>query len=401
MNVLVTCERRLKQTPDGIVWTTSTDDVIFWSRYLVAFDNVIVLSRVDTVGVAHPEWKEVSGSHIHVIALPAFIGPYQYLKNLRLIKRVCRDALRMSEAVILRTPGNIPFALWPLLQRQRRPYGVEVTGDPDEAFAYGSIEHPLRPFLRQIFTESLRRHCRCSAAAAYVTEHTLQRKYPPSPASFTTNYSSIDLPEEAFSDRVREYRGVEESVILASVGSMEQSYKGFDVLIEAAHLCGNNGLRARLVIVGGGRFIDHLRRQADSSGVDAHFTGEVAGAGKVREIVRDAHLFILASKTEGLPRVLIEAMAMGLPCIGSKIGGIPELLTPEDIVAPGDAPGLSAKIREVCGDPGRMTAMAQRNLLKAREYHAGALAQRRQQMYQKIRFATEAYLRDQGNIAKG
>jgi glycosyltransferase involved in cell wall biosynthesis len=348
------------------------------------------------VEVAQPEWREVTGSHIHVVPLPPFVGPYRYIKEFHLVRQICRDALRMAEAVILRTPGNVALTLWSLLKLEGRPYGVEVTGDPYECFAPGSVDHILRPFFTQIFSAALRKQCRGATAASYVTDHTLQGRYPPSPTAFTTNYSSIDLPDEAFYEAPRIYRSSRESVTVASVGSMEQSHKGFDVLIEAIRLCGTNGLRVRLVLVGGGRFFDSLQREADSSGVDALFIGEVAGPQKAREILSGADLFVLPSKTEGLPRVMIEAMAMGLPCIGTKVGGTPELLAPEDIVAPGDALGLAAKIQQVCADPGRMTAMAQRNLHKAREYHVSALNQKRQQMYLRVRSATEAYFREQG-----
>jgi glycosyltransferase involved in cell wall biosynthesis len=94
---------------------------------------------------------------------------------------------------------------------------------------------------------------------------------------------------------------------------------------------------------------------------------------------------------------MIEAMARALPCIGSSVGGIPELLPPEDIVPPGDVPALASKITEVLQQPERMQQMSARNLIKAGEYKDEVLNDRRREFYQFLRNRTEAWL--QGNDA--
>jgi glycosyltransferase involved in cell wall biosynthesis len=92
------------------------------------------------------------------------------------------------------------------------------------------------------------------------------------------------------------------------------------------------------------------------------FLGELPGSAAVRQEFLKADLFILPSASEGLPRVVIEAMAVGLPCIATTVGGTPELLPPEDMVLPGDVDALTAKIQEITGNPERMRAMSARNL---------------------------------------
>jgi glycosyltransferase involved in cell wall biosynthesis len=111
----------------------------------------------------------------------------------------------------------------------------------------------------------------------------------------------------------------------------------------------------------------------------------------VRAALDHADLFVLPSRTEGLPRAMIEAMARALPCIGSTVGGIPELLPPEDLVPPGDAAALARKIREVVCDPDRMARMSARNLEQARQYREDALSGRRIAFYQRVREVTEAW----------
>lgn len=87
-------------------------------------------------------------------------------------------------------------------------------------------------------------------------------------------------------------------------------------------------------------------------------------------------------------------IARSLPCIGSTVGGIPELLPAEDIVPPGDATALAHKIREVVTNPERMARMSARNLEKAKEYRDEVLRERRNQLYRFVREQTEVWLRE-------
>ncbi|MGL5060277.1 MAG: glycosyltransferase, partial [Microcoleus sp.] len=92
-------------------------------------------------------------------------------------------------------------------------------------------------------------------------------------------------------------------------------------------------------------------------------------------------------------RAMVEAMARGLPCIGSTVGGIPELLSPEDLVPPGNAAALASKIYEIASDRERMTRMSARNLNKAKEYKDEAIRERRIAFYRYLKEETEAWLK--------
>jgi glycosyltransferase involved in cell wall biosynthesis len=141
------------------------------------------------------------------------------------------------------------------------------------------------------------------------------------------------------------------------------------------------------VFIGDGKHRTELEARAKAAGLAKHvrFLGELPAGKHVRAQLDQADLFVLPSRTEGLPRALIEAMARGLPCIGSEVGGIPELLPSEDMVPPGDMSALARKIREVATRPERMTRMSARNLEKAREkYREEILRERRVSFYEHV-----------------
>jgi glycosyltransferase involved in cell wall biosynthesis len=324
--------------------------------------------------------------------LPDYTGPRQYAWHASVVAAIARKAVSNGSAILLRPDETARWVLWHM-RKSGRPYAVEVVGDPYDVFGPNSVRHPLRPVFRWLFTRALKRQCANACAAAYVTEHALQRRYPPAPHAFTTHYSSIELPESAFVSAPRARRQNARARIIF-VGTLAQLYKAPDVLIDAFATCQTH-LDAELVIVGSGRYQHELegRAKAHKVGDCVHFCGQLTDPVDVRSELDRADLFVLPSRQEGLPRAMIEAMARGLPCIGSTVGGIPELLDAEHMVPPGDALALARKIHDVLGDPLRMARMSARNLRKAREYRHDVLSERRRVFYEYIKSATAAWLK--------
>lgn len=396
MKVLVTCERRYKRLPDGSIWTTSIDGYEFWQRYLAVFEAVTVLGRVEDVTSLQTSWKPTTGPGVGFVGVPFFAGPLGYLRRYRIVRQACGGAVSHPDTIILRTPGIIALIVEDLIRKSGRPFGVEVVGDPFDVFARGSIDHPLRPILRWFFSRSLRRQCRNAAVASYVTEGALQQRYPPGSDTISTHYSSISLLDEAFAFSSRTPGSFSSPLTLVSVGSLEQRYKGFDDLIRAVGYCRDQGAELRLVLVGGGRYLSSLRRLAGEIGVRVEFTGELPGPEAVRHVLRNGDLFVSPSRTEGLPRVMIEAMATALPCIGTSVGGTGELLNVAYLVEPRDPKGMAAKISGCVRDPQCLSQMSRENLERAFSYRESVLQGRRIEIYRRLREITEGYLRASG-----
>jgi glycosyltransferase involved in cell wall biosynthesis len=178
------------------------------------------------------------------------------------------------------------------------------------------------------------------------------------------------------------------------VGTLSELYKAPDVLIQAFAACRRHGLNAELKLLGGGRQTPLLQKLASELLVadHVHFLGSLPGGDAVREQLDGADLFVLPSRQEGLPRAMIEAMARALPCIGSTVGGIPELLEPPYLVPPNDVESLTEKIMRLASHPSEMAAASARNLEKAREYSEEILAKRRVAFYQHVRQTTAEWM---------
>lgn len=409
MDVTVTSEARYLVSPDGSAWCQVGFGRHFWERYLEVFDKVRIVARAVPVKKPPEGWLLVNSEEIVLCALPGYLGPLQYVRRYPAIRAAVRSAVPVRGAVILRVASQISNLLEPIIRRKGQPYALEVVGDPYDLFAPGAVQHTFRPYFRWHFTRHLRRQCLHASAVAYVTKRALQQRYPAQSASVniadmdlppeaapgrpvTTHYSSAELPSTSILEHAREPKRLGPWQIV-TVGTLEQNYKGIEVLIEAVARCIRAGVDLTATIVGDGQYRPDFVAQAERAGASdrIHFAGQVTAGEPVRQILDKADLFVLPSRQEGLPRAMIEAMARGLPCIGSAVGGIPELLQQDELVPVGDSVLLAARIQEVLSSPMRMEEMSRRNLAVAREYCESILSLRRKRFYEHVRGHAQAW----------
>ena len=358
----------------------------FWQRYLDVFSEVRVAACFTRSTIAG---TPIIGAGVSFVPLPGYSGPVQYVQTLPALVRAVRATCADDSAYIFRVPSRLGVLAASAVGRTGKPYCIEVIGDPHDAFAPGGVHHPLRPFLRWKLTADLRKVASAAAAALYVTESALQLRYP-CPA-LMIGVSDVDLTDGALADTWKRPGKQQTSFRLVTVGSLAQLYKGQDVLLAAVAQCVQRGLDVTLVFVGDGRYRGQLEAQAAQLGIRERttFRGQLPPGAAVRAELDSADLFILPSRAEGLPRALVEAMARGLPCLASRIGGIPELIAEEDLLTPGDVRSTAAQIEHVLRQPERRARMAERNLFRAQDFREEQLIGRRRQFYQEVLAATK------------
>jgi len=158
--------------------------------------------------------------------------------------------------------------------------------------------------------------------------------------------------------------------------------KGVHHLISAFARIAAEILEVRLVIIGrpeNPEYAEALKAQVHREGLHGRvaFLGELP-QGQLAERMRKGCVFVLPTLSEGLPRVVFEAMATGTPVIASRVGGIPEMV--QDgingfLVPPGDEEALAERLRWVLTHPEEVRAMGERARAFARSF-----------------FSTEAYV---------
>ncbi len=168
-------------------------------------------------------------------------------------------------------------------------------------------------------------------------------------------YHGID--QGVFHPRVRQATGL--APLILSVGRL-RAKKGLDTLIDACRLLRGRGLLFRCEIVGYGEERDRLQAMIDSYELNDHVTlaGKLIRDDVIQRYARAA-VYVQPSRIaadgdrDGIPNVLLEAMAIGLPVVASRVSGIPELVRHRQnglLVQADDAAALADSIGELIGD---------------------------------------------------
>jgi glycosyltransferase involved in cell wall biosynthesis len=408
MKLLIALEQRFARGADGQFCAEGPANYGFWSRYLEIFDELVVLARVSADQQACLEEARADGPSVSFCELPDYRGPWQFLRNLPELKATVRQAVVKCDAYILRVPGLIAPLAWHEIRRLGKPYALEVVGDPWDALGPGTWPNVFRPIFRRAAARHLRAACQGAIAIHYVTGKALQRRYPARKNVYAVGFpdalmDSVFAPPTVLEERyrrieelagTRKFRGTRFHI--GFIGSLSILYKGPDVLLRAASLCRSRELNFEIVLVGDGRYAGAMRALASQLGLAdrTKFLGQLPFRKAVFDFLDSVDLFVMPSRAEGLPRALLEAMARGCPCIGSEVGGIPELLAPVDIVPAGDPEALADKILDVAGNPQRLKQMARRNLERARQFRPELLEEARRDFLRIVRLRSEVTAAD-------
>ena len=220
--------------------------------------------------------------------------------------------------------------------------------------------------------------------ALYVTEHFLQNRYPcKGKVEHASNVCINKVEDRILADRIAKIDGYTRGCQLniATVAAVNVRYKGQEYVIRAiAKLNNEMGYRYHYYMIGGGDN-SFLKSVVKSCGVEnyVHFMGALPHD-KVIEALDKMDLYIQPSKQEGLPRALIEAMSRGLPSVGTRVAGIPELLIDDFLVKKGSVDEIVCVLATRM-TPDNMIKQAQRNFNKASEYTLDIINARRQHFF--------------------
>jgi glycosyltransferase involved in cell wall biosynthesis len=255
---------------------------------------------------------------------------------------------------------------------------VENHGDFQESlFLYRRIvlQKIVRFLMRHIANFTLR-HADLLRAVSNSTKQQLQRQAPGKTIFQFPTWTDIQIFLQA---GINGEKSSSQSILYAGILT---PLKGVHHLINAFALIAKDFPRAQLFIVGheeNKSYAAGLREQVKQFDLDerVQFMGAMPQA-RLATWMGKASVFVLPSASEGLPRVILEAMAARTPVIGSNVGGIPEIVKDGAtgfLVQPGDEKGLTNRIRWVFENPDRAREMG---------HHAHALAERF--------FSTKAYI---------
>jgi len=146
-------------------------------------------------------------------------------------------------------------------------------------------------------------------------------------------------------------KGLKEDEIVIIYAGHLNSVKGFDFFAETINELDLKRINARIYFLGSGNSFEAAKEVVSLKSNDRiHFFGSVEN---VDDFYKIADVFVLPSKTEGMPNALLEAMSCGLACIATSVGAVPEIITNNSngiIIAYGDKSALKNSLIWLCSN---------------------------------------------------
>lgn len=334
------------------------------------FDELALFGR--TLAPSRPA-DYVLPPHARLIALPYYVD----LKNIRhLLRTMAATTVNMwrgldgVDTVWVFGPHPLGFLLIALALARRK---AVVLGVREETITYARHRMAGRRlrWLQMLLVRTLdgihrlaARRLRCTMVGEAIAD-----RYPDSGPHLVM---TVSLVTSAMLDSSRPPTRPSEVVDLLTVGRLASEKNPLLVLEMLAELQRRHPRRYRLTWVGRGELEDVIRARAKELAVDSllELRGYVPFGEQLLELYRNADVFVHISHTEGVPQVLIEAMATSTPIVATAVGGVPGLLCDGHagvLVPPDDLPALIDAIERVNSDPALRSALVQ----TAREVASG------------------------------
>lgn len=319
-------------TPKSTHATLDRDNL---SRFIASGVKTVVIARK----VDHSDAEALS--ELPTSAEYLLINSERHLKKpIRIVHAVACALLvpiRSRDVVVVRLPEVIGTALAMRALFVRAALITNIVAGP-------SAHAPRlgHKFFAPALTWFNRAIADASYAVVFVTERELQEKLQLRSTVPQYSMSNVRFSERLIATRPRSAPS-RSSLRVISVGGMNSDNKGFDLLIDSLKRVKDQQIPMTATLVGDGLLRERFETRAREAGLSevVRFTGYLADREALASEFQESDIFVLASRNEGLPRAMIEAMAFGVPCIGSDVGGIRELVPEPYRFAPGDSAALA------------------------------------------------------------
>jgi glycosyltransferase involved in cell wall biosynthesis len=185
---------------------------------------------------------------------------------------------------------------------------------------------------------------------------------------------------------LKEFKIDPDKIIIGTIGRLSEE-KGQMIFIKAAKKLLENIPNLLFMIVGDGPLREKLQTNVINCGIRDHFifTGVSDDIPKILAIL---DIFVLPSLTEGLPMVLLEAMAAKKPIIATAVGAIPNVIIDKEsghLIKPGDTNGLIDAIMRLFNDQDYTSRIAQKGFeIAIKEYSSEEMAKNYERIYEQL-----------------
>jgi glycosyltransferase involved in cell wall biosynthesis len=334
------------------------------------------------------------GVHVHYpdITRSSIANPFAFAGSIKSGLSTIADLLTQHEIQVLQThlPGS---NFWGLALALKKIVRVIPTIHNNQEFRYYDDDPALRVFLRRMaYYFVVRKGAATIAVSEAVKQSMLQQLWGNDALAeriiaVTNGVFIPELISDHEKQQVRQQFGVPDGVPLLVAAGRLDDQKNFGDLIASANLLHQRGVDFHLIIAGEGPHRQALEEAVATAGLSQ----KVQLPGVVDDIPRffmSADLLVFSSLWEGLPLVLLEGMAAGLPTVGNAIDGLSEVLVDGEhgrLVKPRHVEAFADAVAAALADPDqlRQWGIQSRNLV-TQKYNFTTMVDKIEALYRSV-----------------
>ena len=348
-----------------------------FNEYKKYFGNITVVSRQEDLKGKN-KYFVVSKNKLQGINFITVNSKYKGM-----IKKV-REQVKNTEFAIIRLPSFIGITALHYLKKYDKKYMIEMVGCAFDSFwNYGNMKGKIIAPIMYVLN---RYYIKKADNVLYVSNKFLQKRYPNKKNSIGCSDVNIGtISEKILEKRIEKIENKKKNDIvkIGLIGSLNVKYKGHEIAIKAiSELKDKYNIEIHFLGAGDKENWKNLIEKYDVE-KNVVFDGTLPSGQEVYNWMDKLDIYIMPSLTEGMPRALLEAMSRACPCIGNKVGGIPELLDREMLIGKKHNQ-LAKKIDDLLNDKEKMKKESSFNFNKSMKFESQKLKKDREKFYKKV-----------------
>jgi len=370
---------------NGVIYSMPAYGYSFWYKYLSVFSSIVIVGEPVRKGMDKTKMVPITDPRIRLLIIPENINPKDF-KNDPIIKKELEKCIKAYDAIIIQPTSRKGIMAIRIAKHYRKTYILEFTGDLQSSLKTNKniIKRLYAPFIHRKIIKNISD----AKYGLYVTRYYLQKIYPIK--GIKCGCTDTFVPSSSYvvlEKRLEKINNMKGRIVLGLIGSYSGRRKGVDTAIKALSFL-EDCVELHILGLGTEEEKNNWIEYAEKKGVTNRlfFDTPLSSVDDVFAWIDSIDICILPSRSEGLPRSIVESNSRACPAVTSNVCGLQELVDKKWTHNPNDYHRLKDLLSSMISNKKLMMEAALQNFETSKAYSSDNLAEIRNRFFTEYLF---------------